>query len=313
VTDGRRRAPFAALILLLGAARGAAAGEMGHYVAGSWSPRDLLAAPSGLFAVATFGAVYSADRARTGDGTRVGGDGGLYVGAESWAVTPVIVYAPEEKVLGADWSMIFMAAYGEAGANARLTAFDQSITLFDNNRTALGDTYFVPATLTWSLNPALSLSAQYALWIPTGSYDAGRADNVGLGYWSHNLRGTVSWFPLGNPAVLVSASVVHEVNSRKKGFDLRPAPHTALELGFSMATSERFMFGVVANGQWETGDASGAQAAEDGRDRLFSAGGEATYWFKPGRLGGMVRYLQEFAVRDRFEGRTLVAGLNVIF
>jgi hypothetical protein len=299
--------------LALVQATGAGAGEMGHYVAGSWSPRDLLAAPPGLFAAAGYAAFYSADRARTGDGVVIDGDDGLYVGADSWMVTPVIVYAPRQKVLGADWSITLVPAYGEAGANARLTAFGEAVTLFDNNRTALGDTYLVPATLTWALNPTLSLSAQYAVWVPTGSYDADRADNVGLGYWSHDFRGTVSWFPLGNPGILLSASVVHEINGSKEGFDIDPAPHTSLELGFSMATSERFMFGLMLNGLWETGVSDGSQAAEDGRDRLYSFGGEATYWFRPGKLGGTVRYTNEFDVRDRFEGDTLVAGVNVIF
>jgi hypothetical protein len=299
------------LALLLSA--GAMGGETGHYIPGSWSPRDLLAAPAGTLAVATYLAGYAADKARTGDGTAIDGSDDLYVGADSWMVTPVIVYAPRRKLLGADWSTVLMLAYGEAGANARLTAFDQSITLFDNSRRGPGDSYVVPATLTWQLNPKLALSAQYGLWVPTGRYDADRADNVGLGYWSHNLRGTVSWFPLGNPGVLVSASVLHEVNSTKDGFDLRPPPHTSLELGFSMATSDRLLFALMANGVWETGSGSGGQAAEDGRDRLFSAGGEVSYWFRPGRLGATARYLREFGVRDRFEGSTLLAGLNVVF
>lgn len=305
-------AGLVALAAVLGET-GAEAGEMGHYVAGSWSPRDLIAAPAGLVAVATYGAIYSADQARTGSGQKVDGTGGLYAGADSWMFTPVLVFSPERKLLGADWSVTIVPSFGAAGANARLTGFGESVTLFDNSRTGLGDTYLVPATLTWALNPKLSLSAQYAVWAPTGRYEAERADNVGLGYWSHDLRGTVSWFPLGNPGILVSASVVHEINGEKEDFDLRPAPHTSLELGFSMATSARFMFGLLLNGLWETGSASGADAAEDGRDQMYSAGAEATYWFTPGRLGGTVRYAREFEVRDRFEGSTWVAGLNFIF
>lgn len=136
---------------------------------------------------------------------------------------------------------------------------------------------------------------------------------MGLGYWSHNLRGTVSFFPLGNPGLLLSASVLHEINGRKKGFDLRPAPHTSVELGASMAFSERFMFGVMAGGIWETGEATGRDAKEDGRDRMLNAAIEASYWFRPGKLGAMVRATQEFQVRDRFEGRTFTAGMNLLF
>lgn len=306
----RALAGFLVLVMPL---MGALAGEQGHYVPGSWSPRDLVSAPAGLTVFAPYISFYDAARARTGGGTKVDANTGVDVGADSWMLTPVLVYAPAVEPLGADWSITVVPAYGEAGANARLTAFGQDITLFDNSNTGWGDLYVIPANLTWHLNRKWALSAQYAFWAPVGEYDADRADNVGLGYWSHDFRGTVSFFPLGNPALLLSASVLHEINGRKDGFDLRPAPHTSVELGASMAFSERFMCGVMAGGIWETGDATGRDAVEDGRDRMLNAAVEASYWFMPGKLGTMARVTREFSVRDRFEGTTFTGGLNYLF
>jgi len=303
----------AGLLVLLMTLMGALAGEQGHYVPGSWSPRDLVSAPAGLTVFAPYLSFYDAAKARTGGGARVDASAGVDVGADSWMLTPVLVYAPGVKPLGADWSITVVPAYGEAGANARLTAFGQDITLFDNSNTGWGDLYAIPVNLTWYLNPKWALSAQYAFWAPVGEYDAGRADNVGLGYWSHDFRGTVSFFPLGNPGLLLSVSVLHEINGRKEGFDLRPAPHTSVELGASMAFSERFMCGVMAGGIWETGDATGADALEDGRDRMLNAAAEASYWFVPGKLGTMARITREFSVRDRFDGTTFTTGLNYLF
>jgi hypothetical protein len=289
------------------------AGEQGHYVPGSWSPRDLISAPSGLTALASYVSFYDAQKARNGSGAKIDASKGVDVGADSWMVTPVLVYAPMYKPLGANWSATIVPAYGKAGANARLTAYGQNLTLFDNHNTDWGDLYVIPANLSWNLDPMWTVSAQYAFWAPVGEYKADRSDNVGLGYWSHNFRATTSFMPLGNPGLLLSASVLHEINGRKKGFDLKPAPHTSVELGTSMALSDRLMLGAMAGGIWETGDATGTQVAEDGRDRMLNMGVEASYWLNPNKLGVTVRGTQEFNVRDRFEGKTVILGLNYIF
>lgn len=302
-----------AALLLASAPARSRAGEMGRYAPSSWSPRDLISAPGGTAGVAPYFSYYVAGRARTGDGTVIDGSDGIEVGANSWMFTPVFFYAPRFRLLGADWAITVAPAYGEAGANARLTAFEQDVTLFDNRNTGWGDLYVIPANLSWHLDPKWVLSAQYAFWAPVGEYDPARADNVGLGYWSHDLRGTLSSFPWGNPSLLLSASFLVEVNGRKEGFDLRPAPHATLELGASKAFSERLICGVMVGGLWELGSPSGRDVAEDGQDRMFNAAIEATYWFLPGKIGAMARVIQEFGVRDRFEGTTITSGLNYLF
>jgi hypothetical protein len=300
------------LVSMLTLAAGAHAGEQGHYTPNSWSPRDLLSAPAGMKAVALYTSFYDAGKARTGQGDLADASTGVDVGANSWMVTPVVVYAPPVKLLGADWMTVLVPAFGESGANARLTAFEQDIPLFDNNNVGLADLYAIPLNLTWHLSSQWAVSTQYAFWAPIGEYSPSRSDNVGLGYWSHDMRGTLSFFPLGNPGLLLSASALYEVNSRKEGYDLRPAPHAVVELGVSSALSERFMIGVMTGGIWETGDASGNDAAEDGRDRMVNASVEATYWLSPGKLGVMSRATQELHARDRFQGTTFTIGLNVL-
>ena len=92
-------AVFFSMILLTLAVQ---AGEQGHYVPGSWSPRDLISAPAGLTVFAPYVSSYSASKARTGSGARVNAGAGINVGADSWMFTPVLVYAPSIKPLGAD-------------------------------------------------------------------------------------------------------------------------------------------------------------------------------------------------------------------
>lgn len=304
---------FVILVCVLGFVNLAQAGDQGHYVGGSWSPRDLISAPAGTFALAPYLSFYHADRARNGSGKVIDGADGVSVSADALSFTPVVVYAPKAKLLGADWSMTFMPAWGQAGSAARFSTNEDNISLFDNDGQGFGDLYFVPLNLSWTLDEYWAVSTQYAYWAPVGKYTSSSTENVGLGYASHDFRGTLSYFPLGNPGILLSASVVHEINSSKQGFDLTPAPHTTAELGYSMALSESLLVGAIAFGTWETADPSGSDAKEDGRDRMLGVGVECTYWFKPGKLGAMARITKELEVRDRFEGATLTTGVNYLF
>ncbi|MBV5319347.1 MAG: transporter [Chlorobium phaeobacteroides] len=289
------------------------AGESGHYVPSSWSCRDLLAAPEGTKALALYGSYYTADKARTADGDLIQGSTGLDLSADSYVFMPVLIYSPGTRILGADWSITLAPQFANTSANAVISAFSLNIPLFDNQGSGIGDTYFIPATLTWRLNEHCSLGAQYSVWIPTGRYEAGSSKNIGLGYWSHDFRLSASFFPQGNPLTLIGLSLVQEINSKKEGYDLIPGNHTSLELGFSKVESQQFIWGVYAGGIWETSNARGDDAAESGEDRVFNAGAEATYWFIPGKLGSMVRLAKEFGARDRFEGTTVTAGVNYIF
>jgi hypothetical protein len=289
------------------------AGEQGHYTPGSWGCRDLTAPPPGTVIVAPYLAGYHANIARDGKGHVIDGSDGIAVSANSWMFQLALGYAPELDVLGADWGMMILPGYGEAGASARFTKDKGGHVLFDNNGQGLSDLYVIPTTLTWHINSYWDISAQYGFWAPIGKYDSRRADNVGLGYWSHDFRGTLSYYPLGNPGLLLFASALHEINSDKEGFDLVPAPHSSLEMGASMAFSEKIICGLMTYGVWETGETRGTDASEDGYDRMYGVAAETAYWFYPGTFGCTVRLAKEFMVRDRFEGWTLVGGLNFLF
>ena len=301
------------IFLIMIPVRPVLAGDIGHYVSGSWGGRDLLPAPQGSIFIAPYAAFYHADEARDGSGHVIDGSDGVKVTCDSWMTQIVIGYTPKIKVLGADWGIMAIPAFGAAGAAAKLTDGYGGQTLFDDKGTGLADWYIMPANLSWQINPYITLSAQYGFWAPVGKYSADSTDNVGLGYWSNDFRGTFTYYPMGNPGILIFASVVEEINGKKQGYDLTPAPHTSGELGFSMALSEKFMFGLLASGIWETGSPKGSDANEDGRDRMFNAGAEASYYFIPAKLGATLRILKEFEVLDRFEGATLIAGLNFLF
>ena len=75
-----------------------------------------------------------------------------------------------------------------------------------------------PVWLDWSLQH-WDLALGYGFYAPTGRYDvdtisiAGRdvraedTDNIGLGYWTHQFQGAVSWYPFDNKGTAVTGAL----------------------------------------------------------------------------------------------------------
>ena len=50
--------------------------------------------------------------------------------------------------------------------------------------------------------------------------------NLGLGFWTHQLRGAAAWYPWENRGTAVVGALTHEMNGKKEDFDITPGSHT---------------------------------------------------------------------------------------
>jgi hypothetical protein len=219
---------------------------------------------------------------------------------------------PGRKVWGANYGFMGMVTYGETTVAGRLSQVGGSGLNFNAESTGLGDLMLQPLMLTWSQG-RWDTAVNYALWAPTGDFDPA-GGGVGLGYWTHLLRGAVSYALDDYRMKSFTLATSYDVKSKKDGVDLRPGAHLNVEVGYNHISSAKLQIGVFGWGTWQVTDDTGAAAvAPEVHDRVFGAGAYVSYWFKPGNYGVLTRYVRQFAARDQFEGDTAALGLNVLF
>ena len=59
------------------------------------------------------------------------------------------------------------------------------------------------------------------------------ADNIGLGFWTHQLQGAVTWYPWAHKATAVLAALTYEIHGDKEDFDLTPGQNLTWNWGIS--------------------------------------------------------------------------------
>lgn len=285
----------------------AQAGEVGHYAALAWGPWDHLSPAKGTGQVALGGVHYRTDRMHDSSGNNIDA---VDLNLDLPSAFMVFKYTPNIDVLGARFSFGIVPAYGKTSINAYLSGAN-----LDENETQSGwqDLNVIPINLTWELDPAFSLSAQYSFWAPTGSYHTDRALNNGFGYWSHDFRITGSYFPCGDPRTLLSVSGLYEMSTRKRGTDILPGDRAVVEVGVSHVFNRRVIAGLLASGNWEATRTHGADASDDKKDRVFSVGPEVTFYIVPEKVSFSLRYFAEFGAKDRTEGQFFYAGIGYQF
>jgi hypothetical protein len=175
-------------------------------------------------------------------------------------------------------------------------------------------------------------SLAYGFYAPTGKYDVDTrefpalgltlkspaADNVGLGFWTHQFQGGVAWYPWEHKATAVAAALTYEIHHEKEDLDITPGSHLTLNWGASQylpLTREANLLleaGPTGYSQWQLTDDRGSDAANgDVHDQVHAAGAQVGLTYVPWSANVNVRYLYEFAAEDRFQGHTLSLSLGM--
>lgn len=304
---------FAFFAVVSGFAVSGEASELGHYAPGVMNIRDFIMPAPGNYYV-QYNLYYAADTLKDKNGNSIDSitNGpvtiNVDVDVDSWVIVPTYVHVTEKKILGADYGFLVSQPFGNTAFQAALELQNtpEIGTKVDESGFGLGDTYVRPLWLGWKFGQA-DVGVAYGLYIPIGKYDAGAADNVGLGMWTHEFMVDGVYYVDEQKGTALTLAGIYEIHHKKEDIDITPGSHFTLNYGVSqyLPLNEKFLseLGIAGFGQWQITKDRGSDATnKDVKDQVYGLGLQAALIYLPWNGQLTFKWTREFEAEDRFEG-----------
>jgi hypothetical protein len=331
----------AVVVTTLSVSSVARAQEISHYNPGVPNIRDFAMPPApGLYGV-VYNYRYTTDRLNDHNGNKVssvtiGSGGGVAVNVDvdvnMYALAPALIWVSNWKVLGARYGGYILPSFANASVGAALATERGRGRNADTSQFGVGDLFVQPVWLDWS-RKHWDFALGYGFYAPVGSYSTETVtlpvigpikteapDNIGLGFWTHQIQGAGSWYPWEHRATAVSTALTYEINGKKEGFDITPGQNLALNWGISQYLPLKkdktllLEVGPAGYSSWQITDDSGSAAKNPTvHDEVHSAGGQLGLTYVPWNVALNVHYFHEFAAKDRFQGQALGVNFAIKF
>lgn len=319
----------------------APAAEIGHYAGGLMSIRDF-AMPGPGFYMSIYNYGYTTDQVNdkhgdkvdsvtVGRGDRIKLD--LDVNVDMYVLAPTFIWVSDWKVLGARYGAFITPTFATASMGASLSSqTGRGGSAEASADFGVGDLYAQPLWLDWAFKH-WDITLAYGVYVPVGRYStetvtlpddhgtitAEAIDNLGLGFWTHQIQQGVTWYPWEHKGTAVSLGTTYEIHSGKEDYDLTPGQNLTLNYGISqflpLDTDKKLLLEVGPAGysSWQTTDDEGSDASSDAHDQVHAAGGQIGLTYVPWMLALNLHYFYEYAAKDRFQGQVLGANLAYKF
>ena len=192
---------------------------------------------------------------------------------------------------------------------------DSTITrVSDGSYSGLGDMFFLPLGLSWGLEKA-DLTLTYGFAAPTGTYETGGEDNLGLGFWTHQFQGFGYFYPVPEKSTALMVGMTFEVNSTIKDADVRPGSRFSVEYGISQYLTERLELAAQGGHNFQITDDSGEDVCQlcdpSVHDKKSTLAFYGNFWAWKERLAVSLKYGFDYGARQRFLTNYLM--LNILF
>jgi hypothetical protein len=316
------------------------AGELGHFNPGVANIRDFVVPEPGFYAM-LYNYYYTSNRLNDRDGNKVhsvtidppGGKPDLTfkadVDLDLYALSPLLLWVSPWEVAGARYAAYVAPSFATSSLGASLAvAHGQEISGDLDSSFGRGDLIVQPLWLGWSMIH-WDLALGYGFYAPIGRYEVETVtfpvvgpqkveakDNIGLGFWTHQIQGAAAWYPWAHRGTAMLAALTYEINHEKEDFDITPGSHLTLNWGVSqylpLSTDRRWVLeiGPAGYSQWKVTDDTGSDARNGSvHDQVHAAGWQVGLVYSPWNAALSFRYLYELASEARFQGQVL--GLNL--
>jgi len=300
----------------------------GHYSPVVKNVRDMANPPSGLFLL-WYNVFFSSSKYIDKNGNEFESIrlDQIYPGLPSidvdlklkgFTTVPAIFWASNFKILGganymAGISPNYLSADAsiltERGGLIIDTTYTRKV---EGKNSGFSDLFVAPVGLSWGFNK-FDVTFLYGFYAPTGKYETGSSEAVGLGFWAHQFQGYGYFYPVPAKSTAIMLALTYELNSKIKDADVKPGNRFSLEWGISQFLSEQFELGIHGGHNWQIGDDSGNDVYWDAgiHDRKSTIAFNASYWPWKERFMINGKYAFDFGIRQRFKNNVWM--LNLLF
>jgi hypothetical protein len=229
---------------------------------------------------------------------------------------PVLFYASSFKLLGATYMASINPSFISSGYKMNMHASLSDTTVITAGNTGgFGDLAIMPVGLGWSFQDKVDFSLFYTFYAPTGRYETGAADNVGRGYWTHQIQ-LPTYFYLMEKATALFVMPTFETNSNVKDSDVRPGSRFSIEYGISQYLTSWLELEILNGHNLQISDDSGddvwwQDTNLEVRDQASTVSFGAGVWPLEGQLNLRLKYAMDYGVRQRYKSNFL--SFSVIY
>jgi hypothetical protein len=298
----------------------AAAQEGGHYFPGVFPNRGLSTLPPvpGAF-YSQFITNYSSDTLKDRNGDEFKGLFGprgrglnVEIDAKVNAFTPFFMFMTDKKILGGDYGAAFALPLVNSNVSGSVSLANRFGRQASFKSYGVGDITIQPLLIGWHGKRWDSWTG-YGFYAPTGRYEDGATDNLGLGHFTHFVNVGGGYYFNDKKDFGISALATYELPTNKSGVDITPGQRFTLDWGISKAVSPKVELGITGYSQWQVGNDTGRDVTynADIHDQIHAVGGEITINIPKGNgLSLSLRHLREFGAVQRFQGHNTTLAIS---
>lgn len=228
----------------------------------------------------------------------------------------VFLYVAKKKVLGGKFAMMADLPI----ANSSLTSANFG-TLGGGG--GFADSYYQPLTLGWDVKKKADVYVAYGFVAPTGRFNGGASNNIGSGYWGHDISSGQTVYLSKNRFTQLSAYQQYEIHTTQRDTNVHPGQTFNLDYSLThMVPLQKNMhsllqFGLVGYEQIQTTDKSGPginpTIASQTHYKVNALGGAGNIILPVRKTSLGIKLLKEFSNKSTVEGYSLQISGAITF
>lgn len=317
-------------IALLCSINPASAGSADHYTPGVMNIRDFFVPAPGLYSI-VYNYFYTSDQLNDANGNEInsitirpGPGPGLTLkvspSVDIYSLCPTLIWVSPWQLGGVKYGAYIAPTFATSNIAVEISALN-SRGLNATSSFGVGDLFVEPVWLGYTLKH-WDFSLGYGFYAPVGRYNTvsftlprlgtrttTASDNIGLGFWTHQIQGAAAWYPWADQRMAVMAALTYQINSSQEGIDMTPGQHLTLNWGISqylpLTKDEKLLLEVGPAGydDWQVTDDSGSAARNPTvHQEVHAAGGQIGITYVPWNAALNFHAFDEYSAIARLQG-----------